>query len=130
MSPRDWRLRLEDILEAIRNKVSNSAATRAWARVIKQVYEVDPLMCPRCTGPMRSIALLNNPKSLERSSPTSGCGPPTSTVRPRGYPLPYPLQQVSLPRNQLAIAPSPGMAGRRGRDPRLPGASSMRATSP
>jgi hypothetical protein len=34
------------------------------------------------------------------ASPTSGCGLPMSTVRPRGYPLPYPLQRVSLPRDQ------------------------------
>jgi len=30
----------------------------------------------------------SSPRSSRRSSPTSGCGPPTSTVRPRGYPLP------------------------------------------
>jgi hypothetical protein len=28
------------------NEVSASVAKRAWARLIKQVYEVDPLVCP------------------------------------------------------------------------------------
>ena len=37
-------------------EVSASAAKRAWARLITQVSEVDPLICPRCTGPMRLIA--------------------------------------------------------------------------
>ena len=26
-----------------------------WARLIHKVYEVDPLECPRCKGPMRVI---------------------------------------------------------------------------
>ena len=29
------------------SEVSASAAKRAWARLIKQVYEADPLMCPQ-----------------------------------------------------------------------------------
>ena len=37
--------------------VSAAAAKRAWARLIKQVYEVDPLVCPRCDGPLRILAL-------------------------------------------------------------------------
>ena len=41
-------------------EVSASAAKRAWARLIKQVYEADPLMCPRCTGPMRIIAFIES----------------------------------------------------------------------
>jgi hypothetical protein len=32
------------------------AANAAWARLIRKVYEVDPLECPKCTGPMRVIA--------------------------------------------------------------------------
>jgi len=33
--------------------VPASAAKHAWARLIKQVYEADPLVCPRCGGAMR-----------------------------------------------------------------------------
>jgi len=46
-------------------KVSAAAATRAWARLIKQVYEVDPLVCPRCAGPMRIIAFIEQPAVIE-----------------------------------------------------------------
>ena len=49
-------------------EVSISAAKRAWARLITQVYEVDPLMCPRCTGPMRIIAFIEQPEVNPRSS--------------------------------------------------------------
>ena len=31
-----------------------------WARLIHKVYEVDPLECPRCKGPIRVIALIDD----------------------------------------------------------------------
>ena len=39
-------------------EVAPSAAKRAWARLIKQVYEVDPLICSRCGGTMKVIAVI------------------------------------------------------------------------
>jgi hypothetical protein len=48
------------------NEVSASAAKRAWARLITQVYEADPLTCPRCTGPMRFLALIKQPEVIEK----------------------------------------------------------------
>jgi len=32
-------------------------AKSAWARLIRKVYEADPLECPKCKGPMRIIRL-------------------------------------------------------------------------
>ena len=29
---------------------------KSWARLIKKIYEVDPLICPKCGGNMRIIA--------------------------------------------------------------------------
>jgi len=46
--------------------ISASAAKRAWARLIKQVYEVDPLVCPRCTGAMRIFAFIEQPEVIEK----------------------------------------------------------------
>jgi hypothetical protein len=55
---------LEDFRE-----VSSAAAKRAWARFVKQVYEVDPLACPQCTGSMRIIAArLSSRRSLHRAT--------------------------------------------------------------
>ena len=31
---------------------------RSWARLIRQVYEVDPLLCPQCGGTMKVIAVI------------------------------------------------------------------------
>ena len=33
---------------------------RAWARLIKKVYEVDPLTCPRCGQPMKVLAVITD----------------------------------------------------------------------
>ena len=33
---------------------------RGWAEVIRKVYEVDPLNCPKCGGQMRIIAFLTD----------------------------------------------------------------------
>ena len=33
----------------------------AWARLMRKVYEADPLQCPKCKGPMRVIALIDDP---------------------------------------------------------------------
>ena len=36
-------------------------AKATWARLIRKVYEADPLVCPKCKGPMRVIALIDDP---------------------------------------------------------------------
>ena len=32
-------------------------ASQTWAMLIKRVYEIDPLCCPKCQGQMKVIAL-------------------------------------------------------------------------
>ncbi len=39
-------------------------ARAAWARLIRKVYEADPLECQRCKGPMRVIALIDDPHAV------------------------------------------------------------------
>ena len=68
-------------------EVSASAAKRAWARLIKQVYEADPLMCPRCTGPMRIIAFIEQPEVIEKILTHLGLWPAQSHSPPAGVPV-------------------------------------------
>ena len=42
------------------------AARRSWARLIRQVYEVDPLVCARCGGTMKIIALIERPAVIRQ----------------------------------------------------------------
>ncbi len=76
----------------------------AWARLIRKVYEVDPLQCPKCKGPMRVIGLIDDPglirhilehlglwapEPTERSPPLAPETWPTDAVIPLTYhPLP------------------------------------------
>ena len=39
---------------------------RAWARLIKKVYEADPLVCPRCSGPVKIISLIGDAPVIEK----------------------------------------------------------------
>ena len=41
-------------------------ARAAWAKLIRKVYEADPLECRRCKGPMRVMALIDEPEIVRR----------------------------------------------------------------
>jgi len=45
-------------LPSARSTHSRAEARRRWAALIKRVYEVDPLRCPKCGGQMRVIAFI------------------------------------------------------------------------
>jgi len=40
--------------------------TNGWAEMIRKVYEVDPLLCPRCGGQMCVIAFIEEPKIIDK----------------------------------------------------------------
>ena len=39
---------------------------RAWARLLATVYEVNPLVCPKCGGEMEVIAIIEDPAEIKR----------------------------------------------------------------
>jgi hypothetical protein len=42
------------------------AYKQAWARLLAKVYESDPLICPKCGGEMKVIAVIENPDEIKR----------------------------------------------------------------
>lgn len=42
------------------------AARRRCAQLVRRIYEVDPLVCPRCGGTMRIIAFMTEPRVVGR----------------------------------------------------------------
>ena len=76
----------------------------AWARLTRKVYEADPLECPKCKGPMRVIAQIDDPgvarrilehlgrwvpEPAERAPPAGAPHWPANSVIPFTYhPLP------------------------------------------
>jgi hypothetical protein len=45
---------------------ARQARRRAWARLIKLVYEVSPLTCPRCGSEMKVISVILDPAVIDR----------------------------------------------------------------
>jgi Putative transposase len=84
-----------------------SRTKAAWARLIRKVYEADPLQCVKCKGPMRVIALIEDPvvvrailmhlglwqpKAVERAPPVPPSAWPTGTSLPLTY---HPVPEIA-----------------------------------
>ena len=74
----------------------NISCATSWARLIKKVYEVDPLECPRCKGPMRVIALINDAGVVQRILKHLGLWVPRQNERtpPAGIEAALPADNV------------------------------------
>ena len=78
-------------------------AKAAWARLIRKVYEADPLECPQCKGPMRVIALIEDPGVIRRILEHLGLWVPLATERsPPPGPASWP-RHASLPLTYLPV---------------------------
>ena len=60
------RQEVEPIPTVLEPVISSEAFRRNWARLIKKVYQVDPLCCPRCSSPMRIISFIESPDTIRR----------------------------------------------------------------
>ncbi len=50
---------LDDTIPAvIPNDMSSKESRQNWARLIQKIYEVDPLICPKCWGQMHIISFI------------------------------------------------------------------------
>ena len=47
-----------DIACILNAGLSDKAFRKSWARLIQKIYEVDPLCCPKCRGPMKIISII------------------------------------------------------------------------
>jgi len=58
---------LDDTIPAvIPNEMSSKEFCQSWARLIQKIYEVDPLICPKCQGPMRIISFIEELHIIEK----------------------------------------------------------------
>ena len=42
-----------------------AACRKSWARLIQKIYEVDPLVCPKCRGAMRIISFIEDQEIIK-----------------------------------------------------------------
>ncbi|MBX9856620.1 MAG: transposase [Gemmatimonadaceae bacterium] len=47
-------------------RLAPSEATRRWAALLQQIFEVDPLACPTCQGAMRIVAFITQTEVIDR----------------------------------------------------------------
>ena len=50
----------------ISNEISSKELRQNWARLIQKVYEVDPLICPKCQGAMSIISFIEELDIIEK----------------------------------------------------------------
>jgi hypothetical protein len=70
---------MKPISEPPTRTLPESASRSAWARLIAQVYEVNPLVCPRCASEMRVLAVITDTaevKKILHHMIKIGCPPP------------------------------------------------------
>jgi len=57
----------DDTIPAVMpNEMSSKESRRNWARLIQKIYEVDPLVCPKCHGEMKIISFIEEFDVIEK----------------------------------------------------------------
>ncbi len=56
----------DTITAVIPNEISSKEFRQNWARLIQKVYEVDPLLCPKCQGIMKIISFIEDLSIIEK----------------------------------------------------------------
>lgn len=56
----------DDIPAVMNSELSSRAANKNWARLIQKIYEVDPLVCPKCRGEMKIIAFIDQQHIIKK----------------------------------------------------------------
>ena len=84
-----------------------SRAKAAWARLIRKVYEADPLECPKCKNPMRVIALIEDPAVVRAILTHLGLWQPEALERAPPAPARAWPEHANLP---LTYHPVPNIA--------------------
>jgi len=57
----------DDTIPAVMpNDLPSKESRQNWARLIQKIYEVDPLVCPKCQGQMRIISFIEELDVIEK----------------------------------------------------------------
>jgi hypothetical protein len=50
----------------VESSISSAAFRKNWARLIQKIYQVDPLLCPKCQGKMRIISFIEDGQIIRK----------------------------------------------------------------
>jgi hypothetical protein len=45
---------------------SSKERRKNWSRLIQKIYEVDPLICPKCSGEMKVISVIEDEEVIKK----------------------------------------------------------------
>jgi thioesterase domain-containing protein len=54
------------ILNILESVQADKAFRKSWARLIQKIYEIDPLLCPKCQGQMKIISFIEEPPVIKQ----------------------------------------------------------------
>jgi hypothetical protein len=57
---------VQDEADAAPQSADRVALRRRWVEMMRRLYEVDPLVCPRCGGEMRVVGVITQPAVIRR----------------------------------------------------------------
>ena len=75
-----------------------ASSRKPWAWLLRHVFAVDVTVCPKCSGPMRWLAIATTPDAIAHSLARSGLGARAPPRSPRPPP-----RKPRTPREQLAL---------------------------
>jgi len=92
---------------------SSGEYKRNWARLIQKIYEVDPLMCPKCSGKMKVISVIEDENVIKKILKHLGLWdqkarpPPNYNLPPitAEYHIDYTGSQLPVSDNYLYVDP-------------------------
>ncbi len=95
---------IDDAIPCILEPQGNEKAFRKnWARLIQKIYEVDPLVCPKCQGPMRIISFIEDQEVIKTILKHLGLWLVKSRPIPQGLVAPPPVEYVMDGFSQLPM---------------------------
>lgn len=56
----------DEIPPIMPGEMSSKEFRRNWARLIQKIYEVDPLLCPKCQGEMRINSFIDQAEIIQK----------------------------------------------------------------
>jgi len=56
----------DQVPSLVESAVSSAAFRRNWARLIQKIYQIDPLCCPKCQGPMKVISFIEDDALIKK----------------------------------------------------------------
>ena len=84
----------DDIAYILKPEDSSKEYGKNWARLIQKIYEVDPLACPKCSGAMKVISIIEDEDVIKKILKHLNLWDVKTRPPPKAIGPPKPLKQT------------------------------------